>query len=231
VKIVATLLLTMLSAIAPRPRLQSPIESTARAMLANFASGHFEAATSDFNDDLRPIVTAAVLAQVKGRLDQQLGRFFLVKEAHQGREDGFRTVEMTARFEKGDIAVVVAFDFLDRIEAVHFNPIVEVDPKLEAIAREVLANFTAGHFDEAVKPFDDAMRAQLPPSSMASLAANIAELFGTFRSITEIHQRTERALRIVDMTLAYTKAPVMFRVAFDAQNRVNALHISPYFKP
>lgn len=218
----------MLLAVNPRPRFQSPIETTARAMLTNFVLARFEAATSEFNDDLRPIVTPAVLAEVKTRLDDQFGRFFLIKEVHEGREEGSRTVTLTTRFEKGDVAVVVVFDLLDRIGAVHFNPILEVDPKLEAIARELLGNFTGGHFDDAVKPFDPTMRAQLPPTSMASLATNISEIFGTFRSVTEIHQRTDKGFRVVDMTLAYTKAPVDFRVAFDGQNRVSALHISPH---
>lgn len=199
-------------------------------MLTNFVLARFEAATSDFNDDLRPIVTPAILAEVRSQLEHQFGRFFLIKEAQEGREEGSRTVTLTTRFEKGDVAVVVAFDLLDHIAAVHFNPILEVDPKLEAIARELLGNFTAGHFDDAVKPFDATMRAQLPPSSMASLATSIAEIYGTFQSVTEVHQRTDKGFRVVDMTLAYTKAPVAFRVAFDGQNRVSALHISPYHK-
>lgn len=210
--------------------MQSPIETTARAMLTNFVTGRFEAATSDFSDALRPMVTPAILAEMKSQLDHQFGGFIVVKEAREGRQDGLRTVELTAKFQKGDISVVAAFDLLDRIEAVHFNPILEVDPKLEAIAREVLDNFSAGHFDDAAKHFDATMRAQLPPASMASLAANIDEVFGTFRSVTEVHQRTDNAFRIIEMTLSYTKAPVMFRVTFDGRNRVTGLHISPYRK-
>jgi hypothetical protein len=32
---------------------------------------------------------------------------------------------------------------------------------------------------------------------------------------------------VIELTLAYTKRPVSFRVAFDLQNRVAALQISP----
>lgn len=230
VNVIASLLLTTLFSINPRTHVPSPIETTARAMLTNFVAGRFEAATGDFNGDLQPIVTPAILAQVRGRLDQQVGRFLLIREAREGRKEGFRTVELTAGFEKGDVEVVVAFDPLDRIGAVYFNPILEVDPKLEAIARALLDNFSAGRFDEAAKPFDTKMRADLPPASMANLATSVVGVFGTFQSVTEVHQRTDNGFRIVNMTLSYTKALVAFQVTFDGQNRVSALHIAPYRK-
>jgi Protein of unknown function (DUF3887) len=177
-------------------------------------------------------VTPVVLADVKAQLNQQVGQFYLVKEAHAGHQEAFRTVELVARFEKGSVSVLVFFDQLDRIGAVYFNPIVTpaVDPVLEAIARDVLTNFTAGHFEEAVKPFNADMSAQLTPASMTGLAANIAQIFGTFRSVTEVHQSADKNLKVIDMILAYTKAPVDFRVAFDAHNRVAALRIAPVAK-
>lgn len=230
-KIVAALLLTTLFAIRPQTRLQSPIESTARELLTNFARGQFQSATSDFNDDLRPIVTPAVLAQVKAQLDQQVGAFYLVKEAHPRIVDGFRAIELIAKFDKAPVSVVVVFDAFDRVGAVYFNPILApvVDPALEAVAREVLTNFTAGRYDDAVKPFDAEMRKQLSPAKMAGLAASVAEKFGTFVSVTEVHQKLE-TFRIIDMVLSYTKAPVSYRVTFDAQGRVTALRIAPFVK-
>jgi hypothetical protein len=232
VKIVATLLLSTLFAISPKQRLQTPIESTARALLTNFVSGRFDAATSDFNDTLRPIVTPAVLAEVKSQLDHQVGQFYLVKEAHPRQEGAFRAVELIARFEKGNVSVVVVFDAFDRVGAVHFNPIVTpaVDPALEAVAREVLANFTAGRYDAAARPFNAEMRMQLPPAGMAALAANVAGVFGTFVSVTEVHQRTDQGNRVIDMVLSYTSAQVAYTVTFDAQSRVAALRIAPFRK-
>jgi hypothetical protein len=231
VKLVASLLLTTLFAIRPQTRLQSPIESTARSLLTNFVSGRFDAATTDFNDELRPIVTPAILAEVKARLDQQVGSFYMVKEAHPRVLDGFRAIELIARFEKAPVSVVVVFDPLDRVGAVYFNPILApaVDPALEAVAREVLTNFTAGRYDDAVKPFDAEMRKQLSPEKMAGLAANVSDRFGTFHSVIEVHQRLE-TYRIIDMVLSYTKAAVSYRVTFDAQGKVTALRIAPYVK-
>jgi hypothetical protein len=232
VKIIASLLLTAFFAAHPRPQLQTPIEGIARELLANFAAGRFEAATKDFNDTLRPMVTAQVLAQVKAQLDERAGKFWAVNEAHPRTRDGFRAIELLATFEKYPVSVVVVFDSFDRVGAVYFNPILPppVDPALEARARALLTNFTAGRFDEVVKPFDPTMRAQLTPANLAGLAADIAGVYGVFQSVTEVHQRSEKNYRVIDLTLSYTKMPAVFRVAFDGADRVTALHISPYKK-
>lgn len=232
-KIVASLLLTALFAINPRAKVQSPIEQTARELLANFTAGRFEAACRDFNDELRPMVTAAVLANVKEQCDRQVGAFQSVSEVHQGSEDGFRMVELIAKFDKSPVSVRVVFDNYDRVRAVYFNPIVPplADPALEAVARELLANIVAGHFDEAGRHFDDTMRSQLSPAGLAGLSKNIANAFGTFRSVTEVHQRFEKPFRIIDLIVACDKTPLAFRVAFDVRDRIAAVHISPYSKP
>lgn len=232
-KLIASLLLTALFAINPRVTLPSPLEQMARELLANFTTGRFERATVDFNDALRPLITPALLAQVKQQLETQVGAFQAVTAVHQRREDGFRVVELIAKFEKSPVSVRVVFDNVDRVGAVYFNPITTppVDTALEAIARELLANLVAGRFDDAGKHFDDTMRSQLPPLSVAALSRNIANTFGTFRSITEVHQRIEKPYRIIDLIAACDKSQLAFRVAFDAKNRIAAVHISPYVKP
>jgi hypothetical protein len=133
VKIIASILLTTLFATGPRDPRQSPIEATARDLLSNFTAGRFEAATKDFNDDLRPMVTQEVLARVKQQLEQSVGTFVVVKEVHPLRRDGLRAIELVSAFTKGAVSVVVVFDVLDRIGAVYFNPILPPagDPALE----------------------------------------------------------------------------------------------------
>jgi len=232
VKIVASLLLTTLFAVSPKPHLQTPIESIAREMLRNFVTGRFDLATQDFNDTLRPVVTPQLLSDVKAQLDRDLGQFYVVKEAHPGMKGEFRTIGLLARFEKGSVNVEVIFDAFDRIETVYFNPVLPppVDPVLESLARQVLTNFTAGRYDDAVKPFNAEMAAQLTPASMAGLADNIGRVFGSFQSVTQVQQRVDKRYTVIDLILAYTNGPVVFRVAFDAQNRVAALTISPFKK-
>jgi hypothetical protein len=229
VKIVASLLLTALFAAGTRPKLQSPIESTARMFLSNFAAGRFADATRDFNDGLRPVVTTAMLADMKKQFDQQAGVFLSVAEVHQRRRNGNRAIELVARYSKSPVSVVVVFDQLDRIASIYANPLAPpaADPALESATRALLANFVAGRYDEAAKAFDDTMRKQLPPSALANLATSVADTFGTYQSVTGVKQSANPPYRVIEMTLAYTQRAVSFRVAFDLKDRVAALQISP----
>jgi hypothetical protein len=226
VKIIASVLLTALFAAGPRPKLQSPIESTARLFLSNFAAGRFEAATRDFNDDLRPVVTIATLAELKKQFDERAGVFLSVTEARQRRQEGFRAIELIARFSKSPVSVVVVFDQLDRIASINANPI-GPEPALESAARALLANFIAARYDDVGKAFDDTMSKQLPPAALANLATSVADTFGTYQSVNAVKQDANPPYRVIEMSLAYTKRPVSFRVAFDLQNRVAALQIAP----
>jgi hypothetical protein len=230
VKIIASLLLTALFAAGPRPRFQSPIETSARLFLSNFAAGRFQEATRDFNDDLRPVVTTAMLADMKRQFDQQVGAFLSVTDARQHmQQQGYRTIEMTARFSKSAVSVVVTFDQLDRIASINTNPIAPpaADPALESAARTLLANFVAGRYEEAAKTFDETISKQLPPSALANLAASVADTFGTYQSVTAVKQNANPPYRVIELTLVYSKRLVSFRVAFDLQNRVAGLQLSP----
>jgi hypothetical protein len=229
VKIIASLLLTALFAAGPKPRFQSPIETSARLFLSNFAAGRFQEATRDFNDDLRPVVTTAMLADMKKQFDQQVGTFLSITDAHQRTQQGFRAVELNARFSKSPVSVVVTFDQLDRIASINATPTPPpaVDPELEAAARTLLANFVAGRFDEAEKAFNETIRTQLPPSALANLATSVADTFGTYQAVNSVKQNSNPPYRVIEMTLAYTKRTASFRVAFDLKNRVAGLQLSP----
>lgn len=228
-KLIASLLLTTLFAAGPRPKLQTPIESIARMFLTNFAAGRFDDATRDFNDDLRPVVTKAMLADLKKQFDQQAGVFLSVSEVHQKTQQGMRALELIARFSKSPVSVVVLFDPFDRIASIYANPIgpPPVEPALESAARALLTNFVAARYDEVGKAFDDIMRKQLPPPALANLATSVADTFGDYKSVTAIKQSANPPYRVIEMTLAYTKQPVSFRVAFDLKDRISALQIAP----
>jgi hypothetical protein len=228
VKIIASLLLTTLFAAGPRPKFQSPIETSARLFLSNFAAGRFQEATRDFNDDLRPVVTTAMLADMKKQFDQQAGAFLSVTDAHQRMQQGYRAIQLTARFSKSPVSVVVTFDQLDRIASINANPIAPpaVDPALESAARMLLADFVAGRYDEAEKAFNETVRTQFPPSGLANLATSVAETFGKYQAVNAVKQNANPPYRVIEMTLAYTKRSVSFRVAFDFNNRVAGLQLS-----
>lgn len=231
--VLASLLLSTFFAINAKPKLASVQEQSARAMLSNFVASRFVAAAAEFNDALRPQITPALLARVKDDLNDKVGTFQSVTAVHQLTQDGFHVVELVAKFSKAPVSVRVVFDIENRIGAVHFNPILPqpVDAALEAMARDLLANIEAGRNDEAAKHFDDTMRKQLTPPNLADLKNKLLNTFGKLQSITEVRERVEPPYRIIDVIAVCDKSPLAFRVAFDAQNRIAAVHISPNTSP
>ncbi len=227
--LLASLLLSTFFAINATPKLASVQEQSARAMLSNFIASRFVAAAAEFNDALRPQITPELLARVKDDLNAKVGTFQSVTAVHHLTKDGFRVVELVAKFEKAPVSVRVVFDIENKIGAVYFNPILPppVDAALETMARELLANVEAGRVDEATKHFDDTMRKQLTPPNLADLKNKLLITFGKLQSITEVRERVEPPYRIIDVIAVCDKSPLAFRVAFDAQNRIAAVHISP----
>src|SRR4051812_49306837 len=98
---------------------------------------------------------------------------------------------------------------------------------IEKSAREMLLNLNAGRFDVASKDFNEQMRATLPVSSMSEVRRQIVEKVGTFRTITEAHQKREGDLRFVELMARYEKYPVQVRVAFDPYDRIAAVYFNP----
>ena len=227
--LLASLLLSTFFAINAKPQLPSVQEQSARAMLANFVASRFVAAAAEFNDGLRPQITPALLAQVKDDLSAKVGTFRSVTAVHHLSQDGFRVVELIAKFEKAEVSVRVVFDFENKIGAVYFNPILPppVDAELETMARDLLANIEAGRVDEASKHFDDTMRMQLTPPGLTDLKNKLLTTYGKLQSITEVRQRVQRPYRIIDVIAVCDRSPLAFRVAFDPQNRIASVHISP----
>ena len=62
---------------------------------------------------------------------------------------------------------------------------------------------------------------------MGQLAASVTAQFGMYQAVNDVQQRATPPYRVIDLTLAYTKRPVAFHIAFDLQNRVSALQIAP----
>lgn len=227
--VLASLLITTLFAINAKPKLPSPQEQAAREMLANFNASRFVAASADFNDQLRPQITPALLARVKDDINTKVGTFQAVTAVNHLTQDGFHVVELIAKFEKAPVSVRVMFDMTNKIGAVYFNPILAppVDKELETMSRDLLANIEAGKFDEAGKHFDATMRKELPPPRLSDLQGQLRAVFGKVQSITEVRQRIEKQYRVIDVFAVCDRSPLAFRVGFDVANRITAVHISP----
>jgi hypothetical protein len=203
-------------------------EKMAREFLANFIAGRFDAAEKDFSGSLKSVATVPTLKKMKEQLESQGGAFRYISAIRQTEEDSFPVVELMAEYEKSAVAVRVVFDE-DWVGAVFFNPLVaeRIDPKLEEVARDLLAGLVEGRFEAAEKFFDPGMRGQLPPQKLAELARSVNETFGRFLSVTSVRQKTGPALRTIDLVAAYEKSPVRVSVIFDARGGVSGLTIAP----
>jgi hypothetical protein len=227
--VLASLLLSAAIAGHPPTRVVAPIETEARELLAYFTAGDFAAASKDFDDAMRAIVTPAVLADMKRQVETTLGKFVSIKDVRQRRADGFRNVELTAQYTKSRAILRVQFDPLDRVRAVFLDPLVDPKPdaKRERIARELLANVVAGRFDEAARDFAPTLRVQLPASRLAQLARDLTSHFGTFSAVAEVTEKSEPGVTQIDLLSQYDRSRVVVSVVFDADGRVSGLKVTP----
>jgi hypothetical protein len=229
-----SLLFSLFLAIDERPpALLDPLETIAREFVVNFSAAKFEAASKEFNETLRAVVTPSMLADLSHQSDASLGRFHFITSVRRRRESGFSVVEIVCRYEKSLASFRVVFDDEDHIGAIHLEPIANepVDPMLEAVARELLKNFIAGNFDAVPKQFDKNLRAELLPTRLASLQMQVTNTFGVFRSIKSVRQITDETYRTIDLTTAFERSPVSVRVAFNDAGEVTGLIIGPISTP
>jgi len=224
------LLLAILFAIG-RPTPPRPVqEIAARQMLGNFVAGRFDEASKDFNETMRATAPPSVLANMKKRMEAEVGAFQHIAAVHKRTEDGFPAVELVLKYDKAPVSMVVVFDRSNRIGAVTMHPVVPepVNPELEAAARELLANFTARRFAEMSARFDATMQAQLPPGRLAGLYKDVAVAFGAFRAITAVRQETAQQFRVIDMTASFELDTATVRVVFDQAGKIAGLYIRPF---
>jgi hypothetical protein len=213
----SALLLLSIAVSAPAA---GPIQGVARRFVLNFSTNRLEAATSDFNEQMKATVTPAVLVTLKEQLDRDFGHFRAVGAVRESTSGRFPLVELTAQFEKGPALFQVTFDGEGRIGALHFGRVESSNPELERAARQVLDDFNARRFAEIARRFDQKMSAQLPLPALESLHANVTEAYGAFKAVTEVRYAVERDLRVVSVFATYEKQPMLFECVFNAAGRV-----------
>jgi hypothetical protein len=101
------------------------------------------------------------------------------------------------------------------------------DSRLESTARELLANFSAAHYDAAAKDFDAAMLAALPPEKLAAFATQLTAQAGRFKTIFDVKHVTQGGYRVVILVSDYERARLDVQVVFDAEGKIGGL----FFKP
>jgi hypothetical protein len=106
-------------------------------------------------------------------------------------------------------------------------PSARVRSSQEAIARELLANFTVGHFAEASRDFNQDMRGVATPKLLADTKQELDTKYGAFRGITEARLSSEHGMKIVDLITKYDRGSVDVHVIFDAFNQVGMVEFRP----
>ncbi len=225
----SALLLTASIALPPVPFVPWPVDKPAREFLTNFNAGQLDLAAKDFNTELRATTTIAVLKKVKEELDATAGAFKEITETHHTKDAGFRNVIFLCAYEKGPVKVGVTFDHYDRVGAISVTRIVpdKVDAGFEATARQFVDDFTARRFEIAGKAFDGNMQRQLTPAKLAELSQDVSRRYGTFKSVTKVSQRPQKAYQVIDLTADFDRAPAAFSVVFDGAGRIAGVHIEP----
>jgi len=227
-KIITTVLCSIFAVTAAAATPPPALQSTARRFVRNFASGRIEEASKEFDEGLKKEVPLSMLAELKHQIDRDYGVFLSVSETREKTEEGFRAVDVVARYEKAPATFRVVFDSEGRIGAIKFNPDApKPDPKLEEAARAFFDDFMGGRLDLVTKRFDAKMRTDLPPATLARVAKQIAASYGEFQSVTGARFDAEGDSRIVELLAIYDKTPVAVRVFFDSEGLVSGLKIEP----
>jgi hypothetical protein len=225
----SAILLAAAAQLPPAPFVPWTIDKPARELLANFSAGQFDLASKDFDKEMRVTTTPKVLQQVKRDLDEQAGAFQEVTETKHTKDAGFKIVIFLCQYEKGPVDFRVTFDHYDHVGSIYVKRIVDdkVNAKFESTARQFVDDFTARRFDAAGKAFDGNMQRQLTPEKLASLSQDVARRYGTFKTVTKVSQRPQKAYQVLDLTAEFDRSPAAFSLVFDGAGRIAGVHIEP----
>jgi hypothetical protein len=100
----------------------------------------------------------------------------------------------------------------------------------DALGRAVTDELVAGAFDKVVARFDAPMTTALPADKLKTVWSAIIAQFGPFKSITasKVSDEPGRAdRRVVDLTIAFEKAPLEERIVFDEDGKIAGLSYRP----
>jgi hypothetical protein len=106
-------------AIAP---VDPALEVTARALLKNFVAGDFEATAKQFDPKLRVQLPPPRLAQLQAQVTKTYGTFRSVTAINQVTEQDYRTIELTAAYDRLPVLFLVVFDSAGHVTGVKIGP-------------------------------------------------------------------------------------------------------------
>ena len=99
------------------------LEAAARDFLKNFMAGNFEAAARGFDRNLQAQLPPSKLAKLQEQVKSSYGVFRSVKEVHQLTEEPYRTLDVTAVYERSSVLIHISFNRSDRVTGMKLEPI------------------------------------------------------------------------------------------------------------
>jgi len=95
------------------------------------------------------------------------------------------------------------------------------------MAKTLVAHMAAAQFDEAVEPFDQAMKGALPAPKLKEVWDGLVRQYGPLQQATEVQTGKIKQYEIVVVTCVFQRARVATRVIFDSADRVAGLFFAP----
>ena len=131
------------------------------------------------------------------------------------------------------IALAGALGLAVAARAVHASPPPAPAPAVQPAAdeasraRELVDWLIAGKFAEAAAPFDDAVRAALPPARLEEVWRGLVAKVGAVETIVGSRTETVAGTKVVAITCKFQKASLDVVVAFGPQGKVSGLRVVP----
>ncbi|MGO9641037.1 MAG: alpha/beta fold hydrolase [Candidatus Acidiferrales bacterium] len=97
-------------------------EAHARGIIADMATGRFDAVESQYTADMAAALPKGKLGESWGMLTSQVGAFKGVTDSNLKIVQGLQVVTLHCKFERATIEAVLAFDTDGKLAGLHFSP-------------------------------------------------------------------------------------------------------------
>lgn len=121
-KITTLAVLCAALAVVPSGGQTANYEALARSFIGTLAAGQYDAAESQFDAAMQHALPASALQAFWGRMTAAQGAYQVISASQVQERGAFHVAVISAEFERGAIAFVIAFNSEGKIAGLHFNP-------------------------------------------------------------------------------------------------------------
>ena len=210
------------------------LEQTTRSMLELLVAGEFEKATEGFDANVKQEMPAERLKQSWEALTGQLGalqkqtalRRSRQRMAKKNGEVGLHTViDVDIIFEKGSMVFRLTFDADQKISGLGFLP--PADDGLEQATRSNLRLLVAGEFEKVTEGFAAHLKQEVPAEKLKQTWQAITGQVGALQRQNAVRRGRSDDFTAIDVDVTFEKASMVFRLLFDADQKIAGLAFLP----